>query len=142
VVVAAGYLPGHVLNIREAHMSSRTLLAVLVGLSMTASSAYAAGDAEAGKQVFKQCALCHTAEAGKNKIGPSLFGVVGRQAGSVSNFNYSDAMKNFKKTWTPEELNTYLTNPRQVVQGTKMIFAGLKDEKQRADVVAYLESLK
>ena len=82
-----------------------------------------------GKEVFKKCSLCHATEAGKNKIGPSLAGVVGRDAGTAPNFNYSDAMKNSKKKWTAEELDTYLTEPRKDVPGTKMIFPGLKDER-------------
>lgn len=115
-----------------------------VGMMLLAGSAQAAGDAKAGEQVFKQCALCHTNEAGKNKIGPSLFGVVGRKPGTLSNFSYSDAMKNFGKdhTWTPQELDTYLTDPRKIVPGTKMIFPGLKNEKDRENVIAYLATLK
>jgi len=101
-----------------------------------------AADVEAGKADFKKCALCHTAEAGKNKIGPSLFGVVGRKAASVENFNYSEAMKKFDHTWNPETLDSYLADPRAVVPGTKMIFPGIKDEKERQDVIAYLETLK
>jgi cytochrome c len=101
-----------------------------------------AADVEAGKADFKKCALCHTTDAGKNKIGPSLFGVVGRKAGSVDNFNYSEAMKKFEHTWNPETLDSYLADPRAVVPGTKMIFPGIKDEKERQDVIAYLETLK
>lgn len=101
-----------------------------------------AADVEAGKQEFKKCALCHTAEAGKNKIGPSLFGVVGRKSGSLENYNYSEAMKNFDHTWDAETLDKYLTDPRAVVPNTKMIFPGIKDEKERQDVIAYLETLK
>jgi cytochrome c len=102
----------------------------------------AAADVEAGKADFKKCALCHTAEAGKNKIGPSLFGIVGRKAASVDNFNYSEAMKKFDHTWDAETLDTYLADPRATVPGTKMIFPGIKDEKERQDVIAYLETLK
>lgn len=102
----------------------------------------AAADVDVGKEEFKKCALCHTAEPGKNKIGPSLFGVVGRKSASVENFNYSDAMKKFDHTWDPETLDTYLADPRKVVPGTKMIFPGIKDEKERQDVIAYLETLK
>jgi cytochrome c len=101
-----------------------------------------AADVEAGKADFKKCALCHTTEAGKNKIGPSLFGVVGRKAASVENFNYSEAMKKFDHAWNPETLDSYLADPRAVVPGTKMIFPGIKDEKERQDVIAYLETLK
>ncbi|HEX9489296.1 MAG TPA: c-type cytochrome, partial [Stellaceae bacterium] len=87
-------------------------------------------------------ALCHTTEPGKNKIGPSLAGVMDREPGTAPNFNYSDAMKNFKHKWTLEELDIYLTDPRKLVPGTKMIFPGLKDEKDRQNVIAYLQTLK
>ncbi|HJT07371.1 MAG TPA: cytochrome c family protein [Stellaceae bacterium] len=123
-------------------MSKRVFVTAMLGMLVAAGSAYAAGDAAAGKEVFKKCALCHTTEAGKNKIGPSLAGVVGRESGTAPNFNYSDAMKNAHKKWTPEELDTYLTDPRKAVPGTKMIFPGLKDEKDRQNVIAYLETLK
>lgn len=113
-----------------------------VGVMLLAGTARAAGDAKAGEQVFKQCALCHTNEQGKNKIGPSLFGVVGRTAGTLPGYSYSDAMKNFHKQWTPEELDTYLADPHKVVPGTKMIFPGLKNEQDRQNVIAYLETLK
>jgi cytochrome c len=101
-----------------------------------------AADVEAGKTEFKKCALCHTTEAGKNKIGPSLFGIVGRKSASLENFNYSEAMKKFDHTWDAQALDTYLADPRATVPGTKMIFPGIKDEKERQDVIAYLETLK
>jgi cytochrome c len=102
----------------------------------------AAADVEAGKAEFKKCALCHTTEAGKNKIGPSLFGVIGRKSASLENYNYSEAMKKFDHTWDAQTLDTYLADPRATVPGTKMIFPGIKDEKERQDVIAYLETLK
>jgi len=101
-----------------------------------------AADAEAGKTDFKKCALCHTIEAGKNKIGPSLFGVVGRKSASVENYTYSEGMKKFDHTWDTQTLDNYLADPRAVVPGTKMIFPGIKDEAERQDVIAYLETLK
>jgi len=101
-----------------------------------------AADIEAGKVAFKKCALCHTTESGKNKIGPSLFGIVGRKSGSVDNFSYSEAMKSFDHTWDAETLDTYLADPRTVVPGTKMIFPGIKDKTEREDLIAYLETLK
>jgi cytochrome c len=115
---------------------------VLGTLSWAAAAPGAAGDIEAGKADFKKCALCHTTEAGKNKIGPSLFGVVGRKSASLENFNYSEAMKEFGHTWDPATLDTYLADPRKTVPGTKMIFPGIKDEKERQDVIGYLETLK
>ena len=101
-----------------------------------------AADVEAGKVTFKKCALCHTTEPGKNKLGPSLLGVVGRKSATLENFNYSEAMKKFDHTWDAETLDTYLTDPRAVVPGTKMIFPGIKDKTERDDVIAYLETLK
>ena len=101
-----------------------------------------AADVEAGKTAFKKCALCHTTEAGKNKIGPSLFGVVGRKSATVENFNYSEPMKKFDHTWDEGTLDEYLTDPRGTVPGTKMIFPGIKEKAERDDVIAYLETLK
>jgi len=108
-----------------------------------ASLAQAAGDAQAGEAVFKKtCAVCHTTEEGKNKIGPSLNAVVGRHSASLSSFQYSDAMKKADKTWDDETLSNYLANPRELVPGTKMIFVGLKSEEDRQNVIAFLESQK
>ena len=101
-----------------------------------------AADVEAGKTAFKKCALCHTTEAGKNKIGPSLFGIVGRKPATLENFNYSEAMKKFDHTWDEGTLDEYLADPRGTVPGTKMIFPGIKDKTERDDVIAYLETLK
>jgi cytochrome c len=101
-----------------------------------------AADVEAGKTAFKKCALCHTTEAGKNKIGPSLFGIVGRKSATLEDFNYSEAMKKFDHTWDEGTLDEYLTDPRATVPGTKMIFLGIKDKTERDDVIAYLETLK
>jgi cytochrome c len=116
------------------------LLALILAAMATRSAA--AADVEAGKTAFKKCALCHTTEAGKNKIGPSLFGIVGRKSATLENFNYSEAMKKFDHTWDEEALDTYLADPRATVPGTKMIFPGIKDKTERDDVIAYLETLK
>jgi len=110
-------------------------------VAMVASPAMAA-DVDAGKTAFKKCALCHTTEAGKNKIGPSLFGIVGRKSATVENFNYSEAMKKFDHTWDEGTLDEYLADPRGTVPGTKMIFPGIKEKTERDDVIAYLETLK
>jgi cytochrome c len=120
-----------------------TLVAVLlVAAMLDAGCAQAAGDAEKGKQQFTKCAICHSATPGENKIGPSLAGIVGRKSASEANFSYSPAMKNFNQTWDEKTLDTYLTNPRQTVPGTKMIFIGLKNQSDRDDVIAYLATLK
>jgi cytochrome c2 len=100
------------------------------------------GDVTAGKQVFVKCSLCHYAEPGKVKIGPPLWGVVGRPSGSVPGYNYSTAMKSYNHVWTPENLFVYLQQPMKVVVGTKMAFVGLQSPTDRANVIAYLETLK
>jgi len=98
------------------------------------------GDAANGKKVFMQCMTCHAREEGVNKIGPSLANVVGREAGTVPGYTYTDANKNSGITWTPEKLFQYLQNPMRVVPGTKMAFAGLPEAQDRADVIAYLQT--
>jgi len=122
---------------------------ILAGLALAsapglahADNPWEGGDAAAGKVVFAKCSLCHYAEAGKVKIGPPLFGVVGRQSASVAGYSYSDAMKAYNKVWTPENLFTYLAAPMKVVVGTKMAFVGLPSETDRKNVIAYLETLK
>ena len=122
---------------------------ILAGLALASAPGLAhadnpwdGGDAAAGKIIFAKCSLCHYAEAGKIKIGPPLFGVVGRQSGSVAGYSYSDAMKAYNHVWTPENLFTYLKAPMQVVQGTKMAFVGLPSDTDRKNVIAYLETLK
>lgn len=96
------------------------------------------GDATKGGVVFLQCKTCH--ELDKNKIGPQLHGVIGRKAGTIAGFSYSDANKNSGITWTPEKLFQYLEKPQRIVPGTKMTFAGLSDAQKRADVIAYLKA--
>jgi cytochrome c len=102
----------------------------------------ASASVEHGAQVAKQCATCHNFQEGQGpKVGPDLYGVVGRQVASKSGFNYSAALKAKGGTWGFDELNKWLTDPRADVPGTAMTFAGLPNEKQRADVIAYLNSL-
>lgn len=100
------------------------------------------GDAAAGERTFAQCAVCHAVEPGRSGIGPSLHGVFGRAAASVEGFNYSPAMRESGLTWTAEALGDYLESPQRTVPGTRMSFAGLRDPQQRADVIAYLETLQ
>jgi cytochrome c len=122
-------------------------LAVLAAAAFIASSLGAsapsradeAGDAAKGKKVFAKCMACHTLEAGKNKVGPSLHGVVGRKSGSIEGFSYSDAMKNANLTWDEATLDKYLTNPKAEVPGNKMAFPGLPKAEDRANVIAYLK---
>jgi len=101
-----------------------------------------AADPAAGQAIFKaQCGICHAATEGKNGLGPTLFGVVGRRAGSVPNFNYTADHQKLGITWNAATLNKYLTNPRAMVPDTSMIYSGLKDNTKRADLVAYLATL-
>jgi cytochrome c len=99
------------------------------------------GDATAGEKTFKQCAVCHSAKLGENKIGPSLYGIVGRVAGTASGYNYSPANKKSGITWTEQALFDYLENPRSKMPGTKMAYAGLKKPQDRANLTGYLKKL-
>jgi cytochrome c len=118
-------------------------LFLAASLWLPASNAQAA-DAAAGETVFKRfCTACHIATAeGRRGVGPTLFGVVGRKSGSVDGFRYSNANKSADITWTPEILDKYLTNPKDVVPGTIMTFAGVKNDTDRANLIAYLQTLK
>jgi cytochrome c len=115
-----------------------TLLFAVPAWAQTQTS----GDPAAGEKVFNQCKACHTVQAGQNRVGPSLHGVVGRQAGTVEGFQYSPAMKSAGLTWTPENLDKYLTDPKAFVAGNKMAFVGLKKPEDRANVIAYLAQQK
>ncbi|WP_230983266.1 c-type cytochrome [Inquilinus limosus] len=106
---------------------------------MAAHAQDAAGDAAKGKQVFAKCQACHSVEAGTNKLGPSLHGVVGRTSGTLEGFNYSQAMKDAHLTWDAATLDKYLSGPKALVPGTKMVFPGLPKEEDRLNVIAYLK---
>lgn len=102
----------------------------------------AASNVEAGKDVFKKCAACHTPnKGGENKVGPNLFGVIGRKLGSHAGFAYSDAVKNKGGDWTYETMAAYLHNPKDSIPGNKMAFAGVPDTQDLVDVIAYLRTL-
>ncbi len=121
-------------------MKKFALLAAAVVLPLTGSFAWAEGDADKGKTVFRKCQVCHTAdEGGRNKVGPALHGVFGRTAGTVEKFRYSKAMKASGLVWDDGTLDKYLTKPRAFVPKTRMAFPGLKNEADRADVIAYLK---
>ena len=99
------------------------------------------GDLNHGEKVFKKCSACHMiASGGKNMIGPNLWSVIGRTAGSVSDYKYSKAMVAYGKKWSFEEMNSYLIKPQAYVKGTKMAFAGLRKEKDRASVILFMNS--
>src|SRR5712675_724579 len=102
---------------------------------------FASADTGRGENSAKKCAACHTFGKGEpNRVGPNLYGVVGRAKATEAGFNYSAAMKGQKGNWTPEDLDVYLTNPKAMVPGTNMTFAGIPRGKERADVITYLNS--
>jgi cytochrome c len=117
-------------------------LAALVAAALFAPAARA-GDAGAGKSVSSSsCAICHSVQQGQNKIGPSLFDIVGRKTGSVAGYSYSPANRAADLTWDGATLDKYLEAPRAMIPGTKMTFGGVKDAGKRGDLVAYLNTLK
>jgi cytochrome c len=102
----------------------------------------ASASVDHGAQLAKQCQICHNLQEGQGpKVGPDLYAVVGRPVASVANFHYTDALKKLGGTWTFDALNKWLTDPRADAPGTAMTFAGLPNEKQRADIIAYLNTL-
>jgi cytochrome c len=115
---------------------------VLALVALNASGANAA-DAKNGQGVFTRCMACHTDKKGApNGVGPDLFGVVGRKAGTMADFSYSPALKNSGIVWNNQKLDAWIENPLKTVPGTRMAFAGISDPKQRADLIAYLDTLK
>jgi cytochrome c len=112
---------------------------VKTGGDINISALLALGNIDHGKMIFKKCAACHSAsKGGGNKIGPALWGVIGRKAGSISDYKYSKAMSGFGKNWDFEAMNNFLIKPKDYVKGTKMAYMGLKKEKDRASVILYL----
>ena len=130
--------PGYAVEVVQATtVSSSTEKAVEEKVDI--ASLMAMGDVALGEKVFKKCAACHSiVKGGKNNIGPALYNVVGRKTGAVSDYKYSKALASFDKEWTFEELNGYLIKPAKWIKGTKMAFAGLRKEKDRASVILYL----
>ncbi len=94
-----------------------------------------------GKKVFNKCKSCHSVKADKHKIGPSLSGIFGRDVGTAKGYRYSKAMKASNITWNAVNLDLFLTKPRKFIKGTKMAFSGLKKEKDRTNIIAYMLSL-
>ena len=118
---------------------------VLMGIGLGAAKAqslserFAAADPDKGAKIFNKCRACHTIEeGGPIRVGPNLWGVIGRPVASFPDYAYSDAMTAFGGVWTVDRLDTYLVNPRKVVTGTKMTFVGLPKPEDRANLIAYL----
>jgi cytochrome c len=124
-------------------MRVKPILTTMVFAACAALSgpALAEGDAAAGEKVFRKCKACHATEDGVNKVGPTLYNVIGATPGTVEGYRYSKGMEAFgaDHVWDEETLNAYLEKPRDVVEGTKMAFAGLAKPEDRADVIAYLK---
>ena len=119
----------------------KTLPLIVLGFGLSATPALASGDVAAGEKVFKKCKACHVVDTEKHKTGPHLVNIMGRAAGSADGYKkYSDAMKSSGIVWNEETLDGYLEKPKAYVKGTRMAFAGLRKEEDRANVIAYLKS--
>jgi len=124
-------------------MNRAVLLSAIVATALLGTTLVSAQDVENGAEVFKRCRACHdVGDTAKNKVGPILNGIIGRKAGTIEGFKYSDS--NLKAgadgwVWTEEKMMEYLLNPRAAMPGNKMAFAGLKDEQDRKDLIAYLK---
>jgi cytochrome c len=118
-------------------------LSAILASAFLAAPAHASGDASKGQSLFVRCAVCHTAQRGApNRMGPNLFGIVGRKAGTLAGYSYSSAMAKSGIVWSADTLPHYLMGPSSVVPGTKMAFAGLSNSQQANDMAAYLATLK
>ncbi len=117
-------------------------VALAAAMALASGTAMAAGDADKGKKVFKKCKACHAIKAGKKKVGPTMFGIVGREAGISKGYRFSKAMKASGLTWDEATLDKFLKKPKNVVKKTKMGYGGLKKDADRAALIAYLKTLK
>ena len=130
--------PGYSVEVEQVSNSSQSTTEV-VEAKVDISALMAMGDVSSGEKIFKKCAACHSIiKDGKNKIGPALYNVVGRKVGGVSDYKYSKALAGYEKSWTFEELNGFLLKPAKWIKGTKMAYAGLRKEKDRASIIKYL----
>ena len=131
--------PGYAVEVEQAIATSVETGSKTIEEKIDIAALMAIGDIVTGEKVFKKCAACHSiVKGGKNNIGPALYNVVGRQIGSVNDYKYSKALSGYGKEWSFEELNGYLIKPAKWIKGTKMAFAGLRKEKDRASVILYL----
>ena len=132
-------IPGYAVDVAQAVTASAQPNSEASEEKIDIAALMAMGDLKSGEKVFKKCAACHSiVKGGKNNIGPALYNVVGRKVGAVDDYKYSKALTAYEKEWTFEELNGYLIKPAKWIKGTKMAFAGLRKEKDRASVIKYL----
>ena len=130
--------PGYQVEV-ESQLTSVTSEVAKVVEKIDIAAIMALGDVTSGEKIFKKCAACHSInKGGKNKIGPALYNVVGRAVGGVDDYKYSKALASYGKEWSFEELNGFLKKPASYLKGTKMSYAGLRKEKDRASVIKYL----
>ena len=131
--------PGYAVDVEQAVVTKAQASSETTMEKIDMAALMALGDLATGEKVFKKCAACHSiVKGGKNNIGPALYNVVGRKVGAVSDYKYSKALTGYDKEWSFEELNGYLIKPAKWIKGTKMAFAGLRKEKDRASVILYL----
>ena len=131
--------PGYVVEVEQVSTNNTQSTLDVTEEKIDITALMAMGDIATGEKVFKKCAACHSInKGGKNNIGPALYNVVGRKVGGVNDYKYSKALLEYNKEWTFEELNGYLIKPAKWIKGTKMAFAGLRKEKDRASVIKYL----
>ncbi len=129
--------PGYAVEVEQVLPSSTSEIKEEEKVNIAALMAL--GDVTSGEKIFKKCAACHSiVKGGANKIGPALYNVVGRKIGGVSDYKYSKALIDYGKDWNFEELNGFLIKPAKWIKGTKMAYAGLRKEKDRASVIKYL----
>ena len=130
--------PGYQVEVENQVTSEISLTTELVE-KIDIAAVMALGDITSGEKIFKKCAACHSInKGGRNKIGPALYNVVGRTVGGVDDYKYSKTLASYGKEWTFEELNGFLTKPSSYLKGTKMSYAGLRKEKDRASIIKYL----
>ena len=130
--------PGYAVEVQQAS-STTAATAVVEEEKVDIAALMALGDVNAGEKIFKKCAACHSInQGGANKIGPALYNVVGRKIGGVADYKYSKAFVEYGKEWNFEELNGFLTKPSKWIKGTKMAYAGLRKEADRASIIKYL----
>ena len=130
--------PGYAVEVEQVSSGSASTKDVVEKV-VDIAALMALGDVASGEKIFKKCAACHSInKGGKHKIGPALYNVVGRKVGVVEDYKYSKALIAYEKDWTFEELNGFLIKPAKHIKGTKMAYAGLRKEADRASVIKYL----